>query len=271
MTGSSLAGMTVGVTAARKAEELGGLLERRGARPVYGPAVRIVPVEDDDRVVATTRGLLAAPPDITVATTGIGFRGWLAAAERWDLHAELVESLRRSEIVARGPKAAGAIRAAGLSEAWSPATESSAEVLEHLLERGVAGRRIAIQLHGDPLAEVVEALTEAGADVVGLPVYRWELPADLDPIDRLTDALLAGSLGAITFTSAPAVGGLLRRAAQRGLDLVPALRRTMVVCVGPVTAEPLDALGVASVRPTRSRLGPMVRALEEAAARTVAA
>src|SRR3954451_20701875 len=80
-----LHGLTVGVTAARKAEELAGLLERRGARVLHGAAVRIVPVEDDDRVVDRTRDLLAAPPDVIVATTGVGFRGWLAGAERWGL------------------------------------------------------------------------------------------------------------------------------------------------------------------------------------------
>jgi uroporphyrinogen-III synthase len=114
-------------------------------------------------------------------------------------------------------------------------------------------------------------LTEAGADVVGMPVYRWELPPDLGPVDALTDALLAGGLDAVTFTSAPAVAGLLQRAAERGLDVVDALHGVIVACVGPVTAEPLEALGVRTVQPERSRLGPLVRALEEAAGRTIAA
>jgi uroporphyrinogen-III synthase len=266
-----LHGLTVGVTAARKAEELAGLLERRGARVLHGAAVRIVPVEDDDRVVDRTRGLLTAPPDVTVATTGVGFRGWLAGAERWGLRDELVAALGRGEILARGPKARGAIRGAGLTDAWSPATESSAEVLEHLLDRGVAGLRIALQLHGDPLTDLVDALSAAGAEVVTVPVYRWELPADTGPVDHLTDRLLAGGLDAVTFTSAPAVGGLLRRAGERNLrePVVDALRRTLVVCVGPVTAAPLEAHRVPNVQPDRARLGPMVRALEAAlAART---
>src|SRR5690242_14480997 len=137
-----LHGLTGGVTAARKAEELAGLLQRRGARVLHGAAVRVVQVEDDERVVDITRGLLAAPPDVVVATTGVGFRGWLAGAERWGLREELVAALGRGEILARGPKARGAIRGAGLTDSWSPATESSAEVLEHLLDRGVAGLRI---------------------------------------------------------------------------------------------------------------------------------
>ncbi|WP_249933267.1 uroporphyrinogen-III synthase, partial [Blastococcus sp. CCUG 61487] len=151
-----LAGRTVAVTAARRADELIALIERRGARVVHAPAIRIVPLEDDAELIAATRRVLERPVDLAVATTAVGFRGWVAAAEAWQL--PLVEHLRGARVLARGPKARGAIRGAGLVDAWSPASESSAEVLEHLLsgaEGELRGRRIALQLHGDPLADVV--------------------------------------------------------------------------------------------------------------------
>ena len=80
-----LAGYTVAVTAARRSEELGALLDRRGARVVYAPAIRIVPLSDGAELVTATREVLAAPVDLVVATTGVGFSGWLEAAEAWDL------------------------------------------------------------------------------------------------------------------------------------------------------------------------------------------
>ncbi len=55
-----LAGYTVAVTAARRREELGALLDRRGARVVYAPAIRIVPLADDTELVAATRAVLGA-------------------------------------------------------------------------------------------------------------------------------------------------------------------------------------------------------------------
>jgi DNA-binding CsgD family transcriptional regulator len=79
-----LAGYTVAVTAARRKEELGALLDRRGARVVHAPAIRIVPLADDTELVAATRAVLAAPVDLVVATTGVGFRGWLEAADAWE-------------------------------------------------------------------------------------------------------------------------------------------------------------------------------------------
>jgi uroporphyrinogen-III synthase len=263
-----LAGFTVAVTAVRRADELGTMLERRGATVVHAPALRLVPLADDGHLFAATRGLLTEPPDVVVATTGIGFRGWLEAAEAWGLGAGLLDRLRAATVFTRGPKATGAVRAAGLVEEFSPPSESSAGLLEHMLAAGVAGRRIAVQWHGEPPRGFLEALRAAGATVVDLPVYRWLPPTDLSPLDTLLDALLAGGIDALTFTSAAAVSNLLARASSRNQhDALLARLRTdppVVGCVGPVTAAELERLGVATVQPERFRLGALVRALTDA-------
>ncbi|WP_165956190.1 uroporphyrinogen-III synthase [Streptomyces hainanensis] len=259
-----LDGFTVGVTAARRAEELGALLRRRGAEVLHAPALRIVPLADDDELLAATRELIAHAPDIVVATTAIGFRGWVEAADGWGTGEDLLRTLGTSELLARGPKVRGAIRAAGLTERWSPASESMAEVLQRLLDEGVADRRIALQLHGEPLPGFIESLREAGAEVVEVPVYRWMPPEDIAPVDRLIDSVLAGGLDAVTFTSAPAAASLLRRAEERGIlePLVAAFqKRVLPACVGPVTALPLQAHDVPTQAPERFRLGPLVQLL----------
>ncbi|MFG2953576.1 uroporphyrinogen-III synthase [Streptomyces sp. NPDC048291] len=259
-----LAGFTVGVTAARRADELGALLQRRGAVVLHAPALRIVPLADDGELLAATKEIIDQAPDIVVATTAIGFRGWVEAADGWGFGEQLLQRLRNVELLARGPKVKGAIRAAGLTEEWSPSSESMAEVLDRLLEEGVEGRRIAVQLHGEPLPGFVESLRVAGAEVVPVPVYRWMPPEDLGPVDRLLDAVVSRSVDAITFTSAPAAASLVSRAEHRGLlgDLLAALGHDVVpACVGPVTALPLQALGVDTVQPERFRLGPLVQLL----------
>ncbi|MGP4008829.1 uroporphyrinogen-III synthase [Streptomyces sp. 4N124] len=259
-----LAGFTVGVTAARRADELGALLQRRGAAVLHAPALRIVPLSDDSELLAATKDIVENVPDIAVATTAIGFRGWVEAADGWGLGEDLLDRLRGVELLARGPKVKGAIRAAGLTEHWSPSSESMAEVLDRLLEEGVEGRRIAVQLHGEPLPGFVESLRAAGAEVVGVPVYRWMPPEDIGPVDRLLDAAVSRGLDALTFTSAPAAASLLSRAEERGLlpELLAALHHDVLpACVGPVTALPLQARGVDTVSPERFRLGPLVQLL----------
>ncbi|WP_440899107.1 uroporphyrinogen-III synthase [Actinosynnema sp.] len=256
-----LAGFTVGVTAARRAEELVALLERKGAAVLHGPAIRIVPLHDDAKLLEATELVLARQVDAVVATTGIGFRGWVEAAEGWGLGARLLTALGDGLLLARGPKARGAVRAAGLVEDWSPSSESNAELLEHLLGLGVAGKRIAVQLHGIPLPEFTGALREAGAEVVEVPVYRWTGPADPGPLERLLEGVLSGQVDAMTFTSAPAAASVLETARQMGRyeEVVGALRRVLVVCVGAIAAGPLVAVGVPVVQPGRARMGALAR------------
>jgi uroporphyrinogen-III synthase len=262
-----LAGYTVGVTAARRRDEFGAALQRRGARIVYGPAIRIVPLADDTHLLEATKRCLASPLDIVVATTGIGFRGWMDAADAWGLIDELTEALRTSTILARGPKVRGSVRSSGLREAWSPESESSAEVLDHLIANyALDGCRIAVQLHGEPLPDLVQTLRKAGADVIEVPVYRWEPPEDEQPLHRLIDAVTAGSIDALAFTSAPAATNFLRTADELGCgDEVRAAlgTRVLAACVGPVTAGPLLRAGITVVQPERARLGALVREIVE--------
>ncbi|MFC0007091.1 uroporphyrinogen-III synthase [Micromonospora siamensis] len=261
-TGTELAGFTIGVTADRRRDELATLLERRGARVVLAPALRIVPLADDTDLREATRACLDRPPDVLVANTGIGMRGWLEAAEGWGLAEPLRGALGQAYVVARGSRARAAIRAAGLRHHWSPATESSAEVVEHLRRRGVAGQVVAVQLHGDRQPEWTEALQEAGATVVEVPVYRWAPPADPAPLHRLVDLVAGRLVDAVTFTSAPAAEALLRAAGDRTETVLAAFRGDVLAgCVGAVTAEPLVRRGVPVSAPSRARLGALVRTI----------
>jgi len=261
-----LAGFTVAVTAARRREELTNLLVRRGARVVEAPAIRIIPTQDDDDLRAATEECITQPPDVVIATTGIGFRGWMEAADGWGLGEALRAQFEKAELLVRGPKAKGAVRAAGLAEAWSPDSESTDEVLKRLLDQGVEGRRIALQLHGEPLPDVVAALRLAGAAVVEIPVYRWVPAEDIKPVQRLAEQIATEQVDCVTFTSQPAVTCLLDVASDVGRRqaVLKALSGpVMPACVGPVTALPLERLGISTVQPERARLGALVRTVVE--------
>ncbi len=262
-----LTGFRVAVTSARRAEELSTLLTRRGAAVTHAPAITMVPLPDDDELHDHTEALIARPPDIVIATTGIGFRGWTAAADGWGLAADLIAALGRARIVSRGPKATGALRAAGLPEEWSPESESSREVLHYLREGGISGLRIAVQLHGatedwDPFPEFLDELRTAGADVVPIRVYRWHPAPRGGGFDALVAGIAEHRFDAVSFTSAPAVASVLGRAVDMGVgdELLAALRSDVhAMCVGPVTARPLVRLAVPTSAPERMRLGALAR------------
>jgi uroporphyrinogen-III synthase len=261
-----LAGFTIGITAARRREEFAAALERRGAKVISAPAIQIVPLADDSQLREATRRCLEHPLDIVIATTGIGFRGWVEAADAWGIGEELIKAIGEATVLARGPKARGAIRAAGLREAWSPESESSTEVLEHLMGGDLDGKRIAVQLHGEPLPDVVQTLRLAGAEVIEVPVYRWVPPADTAPLTRLIQAVSGAAVDAVAFTSAPAAASFLHTARELGLaDAVRAALRGPVVCacVGPVTAGPFRQEGIPVIEPARARLGALVKEIVE--------
>ncbi len=266
-----LAGFTIGVTAARRSEELITLLQRRGATVVHAPAIRIIPLVDDIELRRVTTLLIEQPPDVVVVTTGIGFRGWIEAAHGWDVADDLIGALGTTRILARGPKARGAVRQAGLCEEWSPESEASPEVLDRLLADGAAGLRVAVQLHGaasewEPNADICDALAMAGAVVTKVPVYRWEPPEDHRPMDQLIAMIVDAEVDAVSFTSAPAVASMLERAKALGCveELLDALRRPVAaICVGPVSAAPLRRLGVPTSHPDRYRLGAMARLISD--------
>ncbi len=260
----ALAGFTVGVTATRRREEFGALLERRGARVLSAPAIRLVPLAEDSDLLAATRQSLEHPIDDVVITTGVGFRGWMAAAEGWGLSGDLGDHLTRARLLTRGPKARGAVRAAGLNDHWTPATESCEEVKQYLLAQDLRGRRIAVQQHGEPLTDFVADLRGAGAEVIEIPVYRWLPYRDPSPLRRLITQTVSGAVDAVAFTSAPAVHAMLGAARAEGVEdaLIAAFSGPVVAaCVGPVTAAPLDARGVPTLQPERARLGALARAL----------
>ena len=264
---SPLTGFRVAVTSARRADELATLLRRRGATVTSAAAIEMVPLPDDDELQQNTVSLIESPPDIVIATTGIGFRGWMSAADGWGVATALTEALSKARVVSRGPKATGALRAGGLPEEWSPDSESSREVLHYLLEGGIAGTRIAVQLHGatddwDPFPEFLDELRAAGAEVVPIRVYRWHPAPRNGDFDQLVAGIAEEKFDAVSFTSAPAVASVLMRAGEMGLEaeVLSALRGGVhAMCVGPVTARPLVRLGVPTSAPERMRLGALAR------------
>ncbi len=260
-----MAGATVLLTADRRSGELAAALERRGARVRHAPALSIVPHVDDEALVDATRTLLTDPPDVLVATTGVGFRAWVEAADAHGLADRLATALAGTRIVARGPKARGAIQAAGLHADWVAESETSAEVAELLLSEGVAGLHVAVQQHGAGADGLDVVLEKAGARVTNLVVYRWGPAPDPAAVADSARAAAAGDVDAVVFTSAPGAEAWLSAVEDAGCGKAVVERFAagdmVAAAVGPVTARPLLHRGITPIQPERGRLGALVRSL----------
>lgn len=261
-------GLTIGMTADRRADEQRRLLAQRGATVVHGPVIRTATVEDDSAAYAATLDLLASPPDVLIANTALGIRTWLALADSWGRTDELVSALRGAYVAARGAKVAGALLAVDVEIDWRAPSSVLDDVVRHLVDRGVEGRRVVLQLDGDEVrGPAGDQLRAAGAEVVELQTYRWGLPVERGPARRLVEATCSGRIDALTFTAAPAIRNLFAIAEEAATadELRDALNGPVVaMCVGPVCRKAAIEVGVhAAIEPDLPRLGGMVKGLGE--------
>lgn len=266
-----LRGFRIGVTAHRRAGDLIDALERRGAQVQHAPALKIAPVKDDAALRAETAAVIAAAPDIVMVTTAYGMRRWAEAADVAGQGEALLATLAASAIYVRGPKARGAVRAAGLDDHGISPDETTAALTDVVLAAGVAGKTVAVQVHGYTDVAALGRLRDAGATVLTVTPYRWVSAEEGDRLPQLIESVINGEIDVLTFTSAPAVDAVLSTADSLGRGA--AFRRVLrwdglrdgrlgavaTAAVGPVTAAPLQAAGITPLVPERFRMGALIR------------
>jgi uroporphyrinogen-III synthase len=261
-TESPLEGFRIGVTSDRRSRDLIEALERRGAEVLHAPALKIAPVQEDIRLIEDTKAIIAAKPDLCIATTAYGMRRWCEAADSFGIGDELLETLGSTRMFVRGPKARGAVRAAGLADVGISSDETTSTLVDMLLTEGVRGKTVAMQLHGYTDVRQIERLRMSGATVLTVTPYRWVKPDGEDKLPRLIEAVCSGNLDVLTFTSAPAVDAMWSTAHEMGLykQLVESLKLNVTTAVvGPVTAQPLLDAGLNPLIPERFRMGALIR------------
>ena len=258
-----LAGVRIGVTSDRRSSDLIDAFERRGAQVLHAPTLRITHAQQDGPLLDDTRALIAAKPDLLLAITGYGIRRWFEVAEAGGLAPELRAALGRADILVRGPKARGGVRAVGLDDVGMSVEETTASLVDKVLAEYPSGLSVGVQVHGYTDETQLDRLRAVHREVRAVAPYRWTAIDDTDErVQALVAAVCARELDCVTFTSAPAVDALLAAAEGLGVyaQLVEALQDgVLAAAVGPVTAAPLLAVGVEPVQPDRFRMGALIR------------
>lgn len=228
-----LSGVRIAVT--RAADDSGGLrhaLEPLGAVVVEIPSIQRVSPEDWSSADSALRALSTYH--------------WVLFTSRHTVRAVFT---RMSEIglLATVPDGvlAGAVGAAttnalldrGVRVDCTASHGTGESLARELMNRGIDGRRVLIP--GSDLArpELGEMLTQAGADVQQIVVYRTIKP--VDPSASM-DALRRGEVDVVVFASPSAVRNLVDMLEGR----VERLRGVQCVCIGPTTAGAVEAMGL---------------------------
>ena len=109
-----LRGSTVLAFESRRAAELATLIRHHGGAPIVVPSRREVPLEENSAALEFLRWLERGEIDMVIMLAGVGVRTLAAAVSETCPPARLASLLRRTILVARGPKPVAALRELGL-------------------------------------------------------------------------------------------------------------------------------------------------------------
>ena len=249
----------------RRANEIAELIRRNGGEPFVAPAVREIPIENNDDAFLFGERLLRGDFDMMIFLTGVGTRLLRQTlATRW-ADDTFADALRMITVVARGPKPAAALRDMNVPVTTTvPEPNTWREVLT--ATEGRPERHIAVQEYGRSNAALLDGLRKRGAEVTAVRVYHWALPEDTAPLREAVRRIGSGAGGAILFTTSVQVIHLFQIASEEGAEtaLRAGLERMVVASIGPTTTEALEEYGVSpDIEPTHPKMGILVKETAE--------
>lgn len=258
------AGLRVMALESRRSDEVAQLIATFGGIPCVSPSMREVPHEDSTIAIEFAKRLITAQIDLVIFLTGVGFNFLLSAIEKQVPRERYLSSLQDTVTVARGPKPTDAMRQVGIEPTYRVPEPNTWRELLATLDRNVplAGQFVAVQEYGESNPSLIAGLEARGARLFRVPVYGWELPVDVGPLEENIGAVIRGERDVMLVTSAFQVVSLLRVAKGLGLEteLRSALTNTVVCSIGPTSSEALQKFGIPpDFVPSRPKLGPFVR------------
>jgi uroporphyrinogen-III synthase len=260
---------TIAILEARTGAHLAELIARSGAVPLLAPALEEVPDVDPAAVASLLEDWRTRPFRMMIFQTGVGTRALFQVTDALGSTPRLLELLADAAVVVRGPKPLGELNARGVRidiRAASPFTSET--VLAAIAGIPIAGARVVVQRYGEANRKLCAALMARGASIEEIATYRWALPGDLRPLEKLVDALAQRTVDAVVFTSAVQVKHLFAVAERMGCAaLLPGLLGggVIVASIGPVCSRALEERGVApSFEADPPKLGPLVAGLRAA-------
>jgi uroporphyrinogen-III synthase len=253
---------------------MAALVSNYGGRPLSAPALREVPLESNTEALAFIDALVRDGFDLVILLTGVGTRTLLGLVERLRDRNLFIDTLKRTRIAARGPKPVAVLRELGIAP-WMTAPEPNTwrELLAALdgksAEHSLSGWRVAVQEYGAENPQLLDGLRARGAIVTRVPVYRWALPDDVEPLREAARDVAHGALDVAIFTTATQVVHLLQVASQIGLEdeVRQGLGSMAIASIGPTTSDELREHGLpVDIEASHPKMGFLVREAAERAA-----
>lgn len=253
----------------RRSEEMRSLIERFGGSAVVAPSMQELPVEENTVALDAIREIVAGDVSSMVLFTGVGTEAMLNVAESAGLREQLLQVMATIPLFVRGPKPAAVLKKLGLTfTVKAPEPNTWRDLLTALADAGICldGQVVAVQEYGVANPEFYSTLQDLGATVLPVPVYRWALPDDIEPLQQAITQSLAGEVDALLFTSAQQLRHVLQVADQMSQReaWLEAAKLLVVASIGPTCSETIRLEGLpVHVEASPPKMGPLVRVVME--------
>ena len=255
----------------RRAREMAQLIANNGGEPIVAPSTREVQTEDHGDARKFVTSLKDGNVDIVIFLTGVGARALASAVEEVCPLEELIRTLSRITVIARGPKPVAVLREWGVPiAAVVPEPNTWRELLDLLDQKKdlipLKGRSVAVQEYGASSPDLLAGLAERGAQVTPIRVYEWSLPEDTGPLRQAVLAISRREIDVLLVTSAVQIRHLLQIAEEMKMkdEVVRTLGRTVVGSIGPVASAALKDLGIpVDMEPSHPKMGFLVKEAAE--------
>jgi uroporphyrinogen-III synthase len=265
MAHASFAGLRVLSLESRRAKEIEKLIRTYGGEPFVVPAMREVPLDSNAPALEFAKQLIAGKIDVVVLLTGVGVRALVDTVTAAGDREAFLKALGSVRIISRGPKPEAALRELGIKPlAIAPEPNTWRELIalmDTTFGAELGKLNIAVQEYGASNPELLTALSQRAASVLKVPVYRWELPTNLQPLRETVHGIAHAQVDIILFTTAVQVIHLMMVAQEMNCvpDLMRGLRHIAVVSIGPTTTAELQHYGITpDFEPSHPKLGFLV-------------
>ena len=262
-TRENLQGLKVVSFESRRAREMAELIRRYGGEPIIAPSMREVPLDENRAAIEFLPEIEAGNCDILILMTGVGTRTLNQILLSRYPQERIVAALRKTQLIARGPKPVAALKELGLVPTVTVSEPNTwREVLDALdATTTVRGKKIAVQEYGIPNPELIAALEQRGAAVKTIAIYRWALPEDLAPLREAIQKILRGEADVALFTNGVQVEHLFKVAAYDKADekLRRGCKNLAIGSIGPICTQVLEQYGLKpDMEPEHPKMGSLI-------------
>lgn len=257
-------GLKVTSFESRRASEIEKLILYHGGVPRVAPSMREVPISESKEALKFAKELIAGNFDMVVLMTGVGTRALVKAVSTKYPEKEFLKSLKRTTIVARGPKPVAALRELKLKPNITvPEPNTWRDILITMEnEEELKGKKIAVQEYGISNKEFISDLRKKGAKVTSVPIYKWDLPEDIEPLKAAIKSISDSNEDIALFTSSQQIYHLFEVAKKIGYvkKLKQGLKSTVIGSIGPTTSETLYRFEInPDYEPDSPKMGNLIR------------